>query len=169
MRALLLLPLLLPGWASALAPLVPAADVAEPGLVAWWKPGDLLVGHPDQEGRPGMRPLVSLVPLVLPTDLNGYTRLGGACVAQPESARVIGGRRLRATVTASAEGPVVQVLSGDRLLAVNALGRPALVCEVLLGDADSLPGPEVVVAWRMELSEGELWGVTVYRLPEAAR
>lgn len=156
--------------ALAALPLMPAADVAEPGLQAWWRPGELLLGHPDQEGRPGIKPLVGLTPLVLPEDLTAWVRLGETCVSRPESSREIDGSRLTASVTASAEGPVVQVQSGDRVVAQNALGRPAQVCEVLLADADTIPGPEVIVAWRMELTgQAELRGYTVYRVPETAR
>jgi len=156
--------------ALAAPPLMPAADVAEPGLQAWWKQGELLLGHPEQEGRPGLKPLVNLNPVVLPEDLAGWVRLGESCVPRPESSREVEGERLTASVTASTEGPVVQVLSGERVVAQNALGRPAQVCEVLLAEADAIPGPEVIVAWRMELAgQADLRGITVFRVPETAR
>lgn len=170
-----LLPLLFSFFLSSVAvaapPLVPAADVADVELRAWWRAGELVVGMPDQAGRPGLRPLESLAPTVLPDDLDDWAAVGDSCVTRPESRGDLDGQRVVAKVTASAEGPVIQLLSGKTLLAENALGRPARVCEILLAEADALPGPEVVVAWRMELGadQGELRGVTVYRVPETAR
>lgn len=183
---LLLLSLLLPAQAAP-APLVQAADVADRGLHGWWKEGALLLGHPAVEGRPGVRPLAELEAVVLPTDLSSWAEVGATCVAEPQSRVAIDGRELVARVTATAEGPVIQVLDGQRVVAHNALGRPARVCEVLLAQADALPGVEVVVAWRMEIvtaqtraepaalegqeppDDAELRGFTIYRLPEAAR
>lgn len=156
--------------ARAAPPLVLAADVAETGLRAWWRPGELLVGQPAQPGQPGLRPLVSLTPMVLPQDLAEWATLGETCVTRPESSADLDGQRVQARVTTSGEGPVIQVVAGEKVLAENALGRPARICEVLLAEADALPGPEVLVAWRLELQTGdELRGLTVYRVPETAR
>lgn len=163
--------------ARAALPLVLVADVADLGLRAWWRPGELVLGKPDEAGRPGLRPLVSLAPVVLPVDLESWAALGEACVSRPESRAREDGARLRAQVLASAEGPVIQLLDGQELLATNALGRPAQVCDLLLAEADAMPGLEVIVSWRLELggerpAEGggaELRGYTVYRVPETAR
>lgn len=169
--ALLPVLLLLSGVLLATPPLVPAADVADLELRAWWREGELVVGMPDQAGRPGMRPLESLAPIVLPDDLTGWAAVGEACVTRPESRADLEGQRVVARVTTAGEGPVIQLLAGRQVLAENALGRPARVCEVLLAQADALPGPEVIVAWRMELAKDgpELRGLTVYRVPETAR
>lgn len=157
--------------AAAAPPLMPAADVADEGLRAWWRQGELVVGKPDQPGRPGLRPLASLAPTVLPDDLPTWATIGEDCVPRPESQADLEGQRVTARVLATAEGPVIQLLSGEQVLAENALGRPARVCEVLLAEADALPGLEVIVAWRMERAPGpgELRGLTVYRVPETAR
>ncbi|NOY25449.1 MAG: hypothetical protein GXP62_06205 [Oligoflexia bacterium] len=159
------------GVARATPPLVPAADVAEVGLHAWWRSGELVMGLPDREGRPGLRPLDSLVPVVLPDDLHEWAAVGETCVTRPESGGEIDGQRVLAKVRATAQGPVIELLAGDQVLAENALGRPAQVCEVLLVQADKLPGLEVIVAWRMELGPDQpgLRGLTVYRVPETAR
>ena len=141
---------LLAAPAGAATPLVPAADVADVGLQGWWQDGALLLGHPGVHGRPGVRPLDGLTPVVLPSDLSAWAEVGGDCVPAPESRATVDGRLLVARITATQEGPVVQVLHGERVVAHNALGRPARVCEVLLAQADGLPGVEVVVAWRME-------------------
>jgi len=156
--------------AHAASPLLPAADVADIDLRAWWRQGELVVGLPEAPGRPGLRPLESLAPVMLPADLDAWAALGDSCVTRPESRLKVGERKLTARVTASAEGPVVQLLDGKQVVAVNALGRPALVCEVLLADADALPGPEILVAWRLEVGDeagGELRGFTVWRVPES--
>lgn len=155
--------------AGAVVPLLPAADVADVGLKAWWRAGELVVGMPDQPGQPGLRPLVSLEPTALPADLSAWAAVGEHCVTDPESRGLVGGSPYKARVVGSGEGPVVQLLRQDEVVAANALGRPARVCEVLLAEADALPGLELVVAWRMELgTEGqELLGITVYRIPES--
>ncbi|MCK6504766.1 hypothetical protein L6R53_15400 [Myxococcota bacterium] len=157
--------------ARAAPPLVLAADVADEGLRAWWRAGELVVGKPDEAGRPGLRPLVSLAPAVLPEDLSTWAAVGETCVPHPESQADLEGQRVTARVLATAEGPVIQLVAGETLLAENAIGRPVRVCEVLLAEADAIPGLEVVVAWRMERAPGpgELRGFTVYRVPETAR
>lgn len=167
--SLLLLAALAP--ARAAPPLVLVADVAEEGLRAWWRAGELVVGKPAEPGRPGLRPLSSLLPAVLPDDLDRWAEVGEDCVPHPESQADLEGQRVTARVLATSEGPLIQLVVGETLLAENAIGRPVRICEVLLAEADALPGLEVIVAWRMERAPGpgELRGLTVYRVPETAR
>lgn len=163
-----MLPLLLSA-ALAAPPLVPAADLASPGLEVWWREGELLAGVSEQAGRPGVRPLADLAPIALPEDLRGWTRLGADCRG-PASALVdLDGLAVLAELAGSEEEPVVQLRSGARVVAAAALGRPARACAIALVQADELPGMEVVVVWRPPEADSPLRGVAVFHVPEIAR
>lgn len=163
-----MLPLLLP-CALALAPLVPAADVADKGLQFWWRPGELYAGLPDQPGRPAVRPLEDPAPLSLPADLSGWTRLGAACPGVGRVSFELGEIEATAEVVGTPDSPMVQVRAGPRLLAQHPLGRPAEICEVRVAQADALPGLEVLIAWRPPEASDTLRGLRVFHLPEALR
>ena len=149
--------------AHALPPLVTAADIAQPGLQAYVKPGEFWVGIPDDEGRPGLRPLVDLKPRVLPMQLDAFTTIGSTCQPAPTDTSTFGGLPLRATVGGDAIHPTVRVELQERPIAESLLGRPATICSLHLVQADEMPGPELIVAWRFEAVRG----FTVYRVPES--
>ena len=176
--------------APAAPPLIPAADVAEPALMAWWREGDLLVGVPTREGRPGLRPLVSLAPVALPASFDGWTPIGESCEPDPTADAVIDGQTVTAEVEGPLEAPLVVLRSDDRVLASNVLSRPVRACDLRIAQADDLPGLEVIVAWRQGVvgpDEGAppapgavgpnappdapdaLRGIIVYHIPETAR
>ncbi|MDP6932683.1 MAG: hypothetical protein QGG40_07185 [Myxococcota bacterium] len=154
--------------AHATPTLVPVADIADEGLHAWVKEGELLVGVPDDDERPGIRPLVGLAPLVLPEDLSDWTPVGIRCKTIKMHAARIGERSIVAEVTGPDSHPSVRLVSEGKVLAEAPLGHPAQVCEVLVAQADIVPGLEVLVAWRMEQHQPPLQGLTVYRIPELA-
>jgi hypothetical protein len=158
--------MLLSGAAHATPPLMPATDVAQVGLVGWWRTGELLVGIPDAPDRPGMRPLVSTTPAPLPGDLSSWEPVGHSCEDPPRGVAAIGSNAVEGVVLGDEVQPVIALMQGDRIVAQNALGHPATVCEIRIVQADKLPGLELVVAWRMT-GEAPVQGITVFRIPEA--
>jgi len=160
--------MLMAGAAHAVPPLMPATDVAQVGLVAWWRQGELLVGIPDAEDRPGMHPLVNNMPTPLPGDLSSWEPVGHTCDDHPRGVAAIGDAAVEAVVLGDAVQPVIALMQGERVIAQNALGRPAQVCEIRIVQADKLPGLELVVAWRTE-GDTPIQGITVFRIPEALR
>ena len=152
--------------AQAMPPLMPAADVAQVGLVGWWRQGELLVGVPGAKDRPGMRPLVGTTSAPLPGDLSAWEPIGHNCLEHPRGVAAIGGLPVEGVVIGDADKPIIALVQGDRTVAQNMLGRPAQVCEIRIVQADQLPGLELVVAWRTE-DMVPVQGITVFRIPEA--
>ena len=166
--------ILLAGVAQATPPLMPATDVAQVGLVGWWRQGDLLVGVPSAPDRPGMRPLLSATPTPLPGDLSGWEPIGHTCQDDPRGIGALGNLAVEAVALGDEVQPVIALIQGQRVIAQNALGHPAQICEIRIVQADKLPGLELVVAWRMEMgatsqrnSNAPVQGITVFRVPEA--
>lgn len=152
--------------AAALAapPLVVAVDEAEPGLRAWWREGELLVAPPAGDPRPGVRPLVGPAPVVLPQDLGGWTPLLGDCPERaPTAALPLGDETAMVDVTQTEHSLVLRVKVADRTVAEGSLGRPATPCSLHVGQADALPGYEVLLGWR---TAAGVHGLTVFRVPE---
>lgn len=166
---LLLTRLLTLALALAAPPLVPAADLAGPGLAVWWREGDLLVGAPQTPGRSGIRPLVDLAPMELPADLSGWKQLGARCRPNPTATVELSELPVVAELVGTPEEPVVQLRTGGRVVSSAALGRPARACEIAVAQADELPGLEVIVVWRPLDEADDLRGVAVYHIPEIAR
>lgn len=162
----ILLPFCLTTPAAALPPLITAADVAQPNLQAFWKPGVLWIGMPDKEGRPGIRPLVDTSPMVLPPSLEEWTAIGETCDRPPETQARFGGHPIEAIITGDEMHPIVRIIRNGRPIADSLLGRPATVCELRIVEADDLPGPELIAAWRTD-GPNPVRGYTVYRIPEA--
>lgn len=149
--------------AHALPPLVTVADIAQPGLHAYVKPGEFWVGMPGDDARPGLRPLVDLKPRVLPLQLDSFTTIGSTCQTNPTDTSIFGGMPLTATVGGDAIHPTVRVELKERPIAESLLGRPATICSVHLVEADAMPGPELIVSWQI----AAVRGFTVYRVPES--
>lgn len=156
-------PLSLTFHAHALPPLVAAADIAQPHVVAYHRPGEFWVGAPTQAGRPGLRPLDDLQPRTLPTNLEAFSLLGETCNNPPTDEALFGGRPVTASVVGDTLHPVVRLHRDGRPIAQSLLGRPAAVCSLHLVEADGVPGPELVVVWDLPTVRG----YTVYRVPEA--
>jgi len=152
--------------AAATPSLEPAADVAEPGLRTWWRPGELVVGVPGRSDRSALRPLVDPTPTALPSDLSSWTELGTSCTEAPEARLAVGGRTLRAVVHAPGAERIVQLKVGEAVIAQQTLGRPVTPCALHLGQADALAGLELMVAW--VTADETVRGLTVFRVPEAA-
>jgi hypothetical protein len=150
--------------ALAAPPLVVAVDEAELGLRAWWREGELLVAPPDGDPRPGVRPLVGPAPVALPPDLQSWTPLLGECPERaPTAALPLGEQTAVVDVTSSEQSLVLHVKVGDRTVAEGALGRPATACSLHVGQADALPGYEVLLGWQ---TKAGVRGLTVFRVPE---
>jgi len=162
----ILLPLCLTTPAAALPPLITAADVAQPKLQAFWKPGVFWIGMPDKAGRPGMRPLVDTSPMVLPPTIENWTTIGETCQDPPVAQSSFGGHPIKAIVAGDEMHPIIRLIRDDRPIADSLLGRPATICELRIVEADGLQGPELIAAWRME-GPNPVRGYTVYRIPEA--
>jgi hypothetical protein len=152
---------------GAIPPLMPAADAAQPGLHAWWREGELLLGVPSAAERPAMRPLVDLAHFTLPTDFSGWEPIGKTCQADPRASAALEQVPIECTVTGTAIHPVIRLVQGTRVLAESALGRPAKVCEIRIVQADDMPGLELIVAWQMGKGETQVNGFNIFRIPEA--
>ena len=151
-------------------PLVLAADIGDRSMQIWWRPGELLVGDPTSPSRPGLRPLVSDAPLILPEDLSVWTPVGETCQDTPRAEATLDGQLVTASIhTDPTQQQQVRLIASERLIAENTLGRPVQVCELRINEADSLPGPEVIVAWRFGEGEAQIRGLTVFRVPQTAR
>ena len=74
-----------------------------------------------------------------------------------------------ATLTGTPQEPVVELRSGERVVAAAPVGRPARACDIAVLQADDLPGLEVVVVWRPLEADSPLRGLEVYHVPEIAR
>ncbi|MEC9390342.1 MAG: hypothetical protein VX944_09730 [Myxococcota bacterium] len=159
----LVLPFCLTRAASALPPLVVAADIAQPDLNAYYRPSELWVGVASGDNRPGICPLNDLEPRTLPVHLDQYTTLGDTCQTPPTHRTEFGGNRVVVTVAGDALHPIIRLSQNNRPIAESLLGRPATVCSVHLIEADATPGPELVVVWDID----NVRGVTVYRVPES--
>lgn len=156
--------LLMCTMALAAPPLVVAVDEAEPGLRAWWRDGELIVAPAAGDPRPGMRPLVGPAPVVLPPDLAGWTPLLGACPERPPTAALpLRAQTAVVSITTSDQALVLRVTVDDRVVAEGTLGRPATACSLHVGQADALPGYEVLLGWQTATG---VRGLTVFRVPE---
>ena len=160
--------LLLHARVLAAPPLVVSVDEAETGLRAWWRDGELIVAPAEGDPRPAVRPLRSPVPVALPPDRSGWIDLLTGCSEGPPTAAMpVGDATAIAQATKDAATGTVRltVRLGPRLVAEGALGRPAEPCSLHLGQADALPGYELMLGWRTEMG---LRGLTVFRVPETA-
>ena len=162
----LVLPLSLSLPAAALPPLVVAADVARPGLKAWVKPGKLMIGAPDDDGKPAICPLDGVSPLQVPATLDEWTVIGAECQTPPEAVSSFVGAPIKAIGAGDAMHPVVQLLIDGRPVAEGLLGRPANICALHIAEVDAIPGPELIAAWQIPGTPA-IQGYTVYRIPEA--
>ena len=162
----ILLPICLTTPAAALPPLITAADAAQPNLKSFWRPGVFWIGMPDKAGRPGMRPLVDTSSMVLPPSLESWTAIGETCQQPPAATSTFGGHPIEAVVAGDEMHPIIRLMRNDRPIADSLLGRPATICEIRIVEADAVPGPELIVAWRMD-GPYPVQGFTVYRIPEA--
>lgn len=153
--------------AAAAQPLVAAYDLAAAELAVWWRPGDLMLVTPGTKGLEARRPLVDGDIHPAPATMGGWTRLDGACdpVDAVQVTFPLAGKSAVATVGGDAALPAVHVLREGVLVAQAPLGQPARPCAIHVGEADGVPGLELVVTWSL----GSLHGVTVLRLPELAQ
>jgi hypothetical protein len=152
---------------EAVPPLVPATDVAQPNLQAWWRPGDFIVGVDGSPGQPAMRPLVNVTPMVLPIDISNYEKLGVECQDDVRAEGEFGGQPIAGSIAGDPMNPQIQITREGRLIAENTLGRPASICEIRIVQADHVPGLELIVAWKIDAESSPIHGFTVYRIPEA--
>jgi hypothetical protein len=159
--------------ASAAPPLLVAADLGEVGMQTWWRQGELLAGNPQAEGRPGLRPLEDANErLTLPADLSGWTSIGSRCGALPTASTTLDGQKVTVSiVTDPISQQIVRLAAADTILAENTLGRPAKICSIHIVEADRIPGPEILVSWRLGSGDPATTvnGLTVFRVPETAR
>lgn len=156
--------------AQAEPPLVLAADIGAQGMMIWWRPGELLVGDPASSERPGLRPIISNAPLILPEDLSAWTAVGETCQDTPHAEATLNGQPVTVSIhTDPTQQQQVRLIASERLIAETPLGRPVQVCEIRLSEADPLPGPEVIIAWRFGEGDDQIRGLTVFRVPQTAR
>ena len=163
------------------APLVVAVDGASPQLQVWWRDGELRVlsqGHPPEpplaeeaplDADATQRPLEGTAAAGTPRAREGWTDLVPADCPQPGPVRSHldqDGHRLEAHSSAAPDDLQVAVSVDGVTVAAAGLGRPAQACALFLGQADRLPGPELILIWQP--TTGTSWGLTVWHLPEAA-
>lgn len=170
MLASFLLLLCSSGAVHAEPPLILAADIGDRGMQIWWRPGELLVGDTASPTRPGLRPLISDAPLILPEDLSVWTPVGETCQDPPRAEAMLDGQPVTVSIhTDPTQQQLVRLIASERLIAENTLGRPVQVCEIRLDEADPIPGHEVIVAWRFGEGVDQIRGLTVFRVPQTAR
>ena len=173
------------------------ASATAVGGVVYFRPGDLLLGAPQQPGRPAVRPMEGEQRVVLPADLSGYDDLSSCCSASqgmdgddpsPDDAPAAGGSTAEGR-TVLAHGDLggdgllervevlrvspqadsqVQVFRGERLVGSAALPMPVQLCKGLVAEADDGDAPLLLLVWTSSGAGGVTVGVTVFDLVEAA-
>lgn len=168
-----LLTLALPGlWAAeawALPPLEVLHTTAAEELHVWWRAGELMVAQSKAPGSAARWPLDPGRSGQLPEVLVGWTPIGQTCGAPPEARATLDGEPAVARVEGSAELPIITLSRAGARVAQGALGQPASVCAMALVEADGIPGPELLVLWRLDGPSRPLRGLTVMRVPQTAR
>ena len=143
-----------------------AADIASPELEGFWKKGHFFVGKPHEKGNPGIKPLQGHKPVQFPADLSTWTAVGETCQQEPKGVGQFGGSPIHALVAGDPMHPKIQLWMSNRPVAEALLGRPASVCSIHIGNADGIPGPEIITTWRTG-APNPTRGFTVFRVPEA--
>ncbi|MBL8617651.1 MAG: hypothetical protein JNM72_18735 [Deltaproteobacteria bacterium] len=155
--------------AQALPPLEVLHSTAAEELHVWWRAGELMVAQSKAPGSPARWPLDPGRAGQLPAVLVGWTPVGQTCGAPPEARATLDGAPAVARVEGSAELPVITLSRDGARVAQGALGQPATVCAMALVEADAVPGPELLVLWRLDGPSRPLRGLTVMRVPQTAR
>lgn len=157
------------GAARALPPLEPVHATAGVGMRVWWRPGALMVAASGEPGAPFTYPLEINKKGTLPPTLSGWSPLGETCAPRPEAAIELDGEPAVAKVIGTPERPGLALTRGRRRVAAGPLGQAAEICALFLGEADGIPGPELMVLWRIGEGPSQLRGLTVMRVPDTAR
>jgi len=157
------------GAAWALPPLQAVHATAGVGMRVWWRPGSLLVAASGEPGAPFTYPLEINKKGTLPATLSGWTPLGETCAPRPEASMELDGETATAKVIGTPDRPALALVRGLRRVAAGPLGQAAEVCALFLGEADAIPGPELLVLWRIGEGPSQLRGLTVMRVPDTAR
>ena len=158
-----------PVAAHALPPLETVQATAGVGLRVWWRQGALMVAASGEAGAPFSYPLQPTKKGELPATLSGWSPLGETCALRPEATIELDGELATARVVGTADRPVLALVRGRRRVAAGALGQAAEICALFLGEADSIPGPELLVLWRIGEGAAQLRGLTIMRVPDTAR
>jgi len=156
-----------PAW--ALPPLEVLHTTAAEELHVWWRAGELMVAQSKAPGSAVRWPLDPGRSGQLPAVLVGWTPFGQTCSTPPEARTTLDGAPAVARVEGSAELPVITLSRDGTRVAQGPLGQPATVCALTLVEADAVPGPELLVLWRMDGPARTLRGLTVMRVPQTAR
>lgn len=149
---------------------------------------ELLVGSPEDEGRPGYRPLAGPAPLSLPEDLAAFEVVGEQCDTRAERALAApgpSGRRVAGLVDADLDGDgqpeqvrlevdappedsllpyaplTVSVWRGGAPVAERTLEVTAFPCDLRVQDVSADGAPEIIVIWRSAGGSGYTQGATV--------
>ncbi len=164
--------------------LVELASVTIVDGSVFYRPGDLIVGHPSLPGRPGLRPMAGADPVQIPADLSDYEDLSSACprvppVSHPQQTALgegvviargdmgADGRIEHVTVRRSSlmDPPRVLVFRDEELLADAYLPMPAQPCTALVAEASPGASPDLILLWSSRGYQGLTIGVLVFRLP----
>lgn len=161
--------LLLTLTAQAACPLVPAFETLDTALRAWWRPGELFVAPGAGDPRPGFFPLNSRLEGTAPPAGEGWRRLGERCDPAATATFTLQERPAVASLEGDWMAPILRVRVGERIAAELPIGHPAHLCALYVAEADATPGLEILVLWRNQAEVAVPQGISVYRVPDAAR
>ncbi len=153
--------LLCPVTAQAGGVLRVLAEAAAEGGGVWVADGALVVGSPDEVGRPGSRPLESHAPVVLPEDRVSWVPLGAECAGPLLAESEHGTLVLKVLQSDPVPATLATFLPVDQPPALAQLPVGVTPCQAWMGDVGPAPGVEIVAVWKI----GEILGVTVWAMP----
>jgi hypothetical protein len=154
------------------------------GLVLF-KPGELLVGNPELQGRPAVRPLEGSELAQVPEQLDDYVILSAGCLdapGEPHEPSVIsdevlargdlgGDGRLEQVVVerrSPMAAPDVLVSRDGLIVGQGELPIPAVPCRGLVAEAEPEGDPVLLLIWTSRGANNTTVGVTVFELDEPA-
>lgn len=179
--------------ASAAAPFEVRGEAGALDGHAYLQDGTLLVGAPEQEGRPGVRLAAKQQPITMPEGLAGFRVISEHCdkdasrsleppVTPADGQRVVAwtqadmdGRGADELVLLEA-GPVPEgsllpyaplrlaLYRGGARVGEQLLDVTAFPCELAAADVDDDGRPELVLSWSSAGGSGTTRGATVYAL-----
>lgn len=186
--AVLLAQASLPVWAQEPAAPEPSelrqrASVTSLDGLVLFKPGELLVGNPELQGRPGVRPLEGDQLARVPDSLEDYEILSEGCLdapgEPPQPAVILGevlvrgdlggdGRleQVRVERKSPMAAPDVLVSRDDLIVGHGELPIPAVPCRGLVAEAEPDGDPVLLLIWTSRGANNTTVGVTIFELDE---
>ncbi len=164
-------------------PLRQRASVTSMDGLVLFKPGELLVGNPELQGRPAVRPLDGDLLAQVPEVLDDYEVLSAGCaeaLGEPYPSSMvrdeiltrgdIGGdgrlEQVRVERKAPMAAPEVLVSRDGRLVGHAVLPIPAEPCRGLVAEIEPDGDPVLLVVWTSQGANSTTVAVTIFELDE---